>query len=160
MLDFREVIMNESMFFSVLAGCAAALLGLMFVAISIEVGRRGKMSRIEDSVIYETLMEFMLPLVFSLAFISWPQYWKYFGCGLGIVGILGAIRTLSRWKEARTTWERFQTKLSIFSLCFYGAFVAFSWLGWLSLVQIWLIWLLFSGTAESWRILVAGIEKP
>ena len=152
--------MAELTFFGVLSSCAVALLGLMFVAISIELGRREwKISEIEKSVVHETLLEFMLPLIFSLAFVSWPQYWKYSGCGLGILGILATSRTLFKWKKAKKTkWEKFQMKLSIFSFCFYGIFIGLNWFGLLSVVKFFLIWLLISGTMESWRILVAGTE--
>lgn len=154
-------------YYSVLAGAAAALAGLVFVVFSRSADKwRG--DRLLNTIGLSTVAEFMAPLFVALSHLMPHQGSRYVAIVVGLGGeflVIAFFYLYGKPDRARTgrlaDFLRWQHRLVWVSVVAYGSLIAGGiaaphvgsyMIAWVSL------WLLLSGSVEAWYFMDAGLE--
>jgi hypothetical protein len=161
--------------FYMLAGSAAfTLLGLIFVAVSINIDLIAKPQKSEDLKAFagQILANFLAIMIITLLFMIPRQTPIGLGIPLLFIGLVEMWRTIRLWKkfdfgskERRLLdISQFRSRLLIpNTVCYFGMiFISVSLLygdtGYLDLMTFVIIWLLFVGSLAAWILMMRLAE--
>jgi len=172
--DFAAVVVGWQSFYNLAGSAAFTLLGLVFVAVSINIGTITLADKQGDLVRFasETLTSFLMVMIIALIFVI-PEQGPY-GMGIPLL-IIGLLRM---WSAAKL-WRRFyfegkgqrfldnalfQKGLLIpNSICYLTLIVisisllygSTNYLDWMTMV---IIWLLIAGSMDAWALMLRLAE--
>jgi hypothetical protein len=153
-------------YFEYLASSAAALLGLVFVALQVS-HRLLKKRPIYRSEARTSLTELAAALFFSLIYLMPAHPWSWAGAVAGAMGFTALVwhgidyRAYLRKKEHDTAAEKnfhrsqWRLTLCVFILTFGGLQIPVD-----ELRASLALWLIFSGLAETWWLLFGPHHRP
>ncbi|OPY44899.1 MAG: hypothetical protein A4E47_01266 [Methanosaeta sp. PtaU1.Bin028] len=168
--EFAAVIESWHDFYMLAGSAAFTLLGLLFVAVSLNIDLIAAPRNSEDLTVFslQTLMNFLSILLIALVFMI-PEQSEY-GTGIPLlfIGLLEMWRTVGLWrrfgfkgKEQRLLKrDQFQSRLLIPNTICYAALIMISaellhgdtgLLDWMTMV---VIWLLIDGSLGAWTLML------
>jgi hypothetical protein len=172
--DFSAAVAGWQSFYNLAGSAAFTLLGLVFVAVSINIGIMGRADEKGDlrQFARETLGSFLAIMIISLVFMIPAQGPRGIGIPLLVVGLLMLMRVAKLWK--RFYFERkgelfmdrslFQKRLLIPNSVCYLALILISiellygnadYLDWMTMV---ILWILLAGSINAWFLMLRLAE--
>ena len=158
--------------FYMLAGSAAfVLLGLVFIAVSINIDIIAETSQNRDLTAFssQVYLNFLAIAIISLVFVIPKQTPHGLGIGLLLIGLIETFRTAGLWRKFEIGYKgqrqlnvnQFRRRLLIpNTICYLTLIIIISlsfidgntcYLDWMTMV---VIWLLISGTLSAWVLLL------
>jgi len=172
--DFTAVIATWQPFYNLAGSAAFTLAGLIFVAVSINIGMFALAGDKGDLAQFarQTLGNFLALMIISLVFMVPGQNQHGTGITLLIIGVIMMWRALTLWKrfEFGNKEQRlldnalFRSELLVPNTVCYAVLIFISvellygntdYLGWMTMV---VIWLLLAGSLSAW-FLMLGLAK-
>jgi hypothetical protein len=172
--DFTAVIATWQPFYNLAGSAAFTLAGLIFVAVSINIGMFALAGDKGDLAQFarQTLGNFLALMIISLVFMIPRQNQHGTGIPLLIIGVIMMWRALTLWKrfEFGSKEQRlldnalFRSELLVPNTVCYAVLIFISvellygntdYLGWMTMV---VIWLLLAGSLSAW-FLMLGLAK-
>ena len=172
--DFTAVIATWQPFYNLAGSAAFTLAGLIFVAVSINIGMFALAGEKGDLAQFarQTLGNFLALMIISLVFMVPGQNRHGTGITLLIIGVIMMWRALKLWKrfEFGSKEQRlldnalFRSELLVPNTVCYAVLIFISvellygntdYLGWMTMV---VIWLLLAGSLSAW-FLMLGLAK-
>ena len=161
MLDLSQTFQDWQIFYATIAGVTATLLGLLFVAISINLDVFSGKDLHYKRLARLTLGKFLNMLIVSLVFLFPHQSAHGVGITIVIVCGLGAWDTLNYILQARTLENNTYSTIHLLPLITYLALTGFAILLMIRFDTTWLHWLgaavivmLISASRHAWELMV------
>ena len=168
--DFTAVIATWQPFYNLAGSAAFTLAGLIFVAVSINIGMFALAGDKGDLAQFarQTLGNFLALMIISLIFLIPRQNQHGTGIPLLIIGVIMMWRALTLWKrfEFGSKEQRlldnalFRSELLVPNTICYAVMIFISvellygntdYLGWMTMV---IIWLLLAGSLSAWFLML------
>ncbi len=168
--DFTAAIAAWQPFYNLAGSAAFTLAGLIFVAVSINIGMFTQAGEEGDLVQFarQTLGSFLALMIISLVFVIPAQSQQGIGIPLLFVGVLMMWRALKLWRkfEFKSKEHRlldralFRSELLIPNTVCYAVLIFISveliygntdYLSWMTMV---IIWLLMAGSLSAWFLML------
>ena len=172
--DFAAAIVGWQSFYNLAGSAAFTLLGLVFVAVSINIGMITLAGKQGDLVQFarETLTSFLTVMIIALVFMIPGQGPYGMGLPLLIIGLLRMRSALKLWKRFQFESKEqrlldnalFQRGLLIpNSVCYLTLIIisidllngSTNYLEWMTMV---IIWLLIAGSIDAWALMLRLAE--
>lgn len=158
-----------TVYFAAVAGVAATLLGLVFVAFQMSTSWHD--DRLRRVVAMQTLAELLAPVLVGLSTLTPGDEWRYVAgaCGLAGLGLVAwhvAVYRRAKADEhsgsgrALDEFDRDQLRLDVFPVVMYSLVLLAAVFEWPRILGLVLLWFIFSGSVEAFQFMRHRVVEP